>query len=229
LYRENYHPIRAIDLVRRNLSSIPAGKTPVVLTFDDSTPGQVAFDSAGRVDPDCALGILQTFHASHPTFPAVATFYINKNPFGLTGAAADRALVRLNDLGCEVGNHTWSHPNLRTLSRAQAEAEIGKLAALVREATPKTPASTLALPLGVHPRDHSVLARGGSGATAYRNLGVMLVGANPCHSPYHPDFDPMAIPRIRSSSHDNGRGELELTYWLDQLAAHPAKKYVAAG
>ncbi|QNE22693.1 hypothetical protein F1D05_38355 [Kribbella qitaiheensis] len=66
LYRENYHPIRAIDLVRRELSSVPAGETPVVLTFDDSTPRQVAFDAAGRVtrDCDCALGILQTSQAS---------------------------------------------------------------------------------------------------------------------------------------------------------------------
>jgi hypothetical protein len=229
LHREKYHPIRAIDLVRRNLDSVPAGKTPVVLTFDDGTPGQVAFDNAGRVTPDCALGILQNFHARHPDFPAVATFYINKSPFGLTGPAATRALARLNSLGCEVGNHTWSHPNLHTLTRAQAETEVGKLAALIRQAIPTAPASTLALPLGIHPRDSSVLTHGGTGSTAYRNLGVLLVGANPCHSPFHRAFDPMAIPRIRCSSHNSGRGELELTDWLDRLAALPAQKYVAAG
>ncbi|MDX6283596.1 MAG: hypothetical protein QOH03_4667, partial [Kribbellaceae bacterium] len=216
LHRENYHPVRAIDLARRDLAAVPAGKTPVVLTFDDSTPGQVASDAKGRVTPDCALGILQAFHATHPDFPAVATFYLNRNPFGLTGAAVTAALVRLNALGCEIGNHTWSHPNLHTLTRAQAESEIGKLAALVHQALPGTPASTMALPLGVHPRDSSVLARGGAGSTAYRNLGVLLVGANPCHSPFHSDFDPMAIPRIRCGAHD---GQLELTYWLDRLAA----------
>ncbi|MEV8375954.1 polysaccharide deacetylase family protein [Kribbella sp. NPDC056861] len=229
LYRENYHPIRALDLARRDLSSVPAGKTPVVLTFDDSTPGQVAFNSTGRVAGDCALGILQSFHARHPEFPAVATFYLNKHPFGLTGSAVPRALVRLNALGCEVGNHTWSHPNLHALSRVEAEAEIGKLAAMVSQATPTAPCGTLALPLGVHPRDSTVLAAGGRGGTAYRNLGVVLVGANPSHSPYHRDFDPMAIPRIRCSSHDSGRGELELGYWLDQLAARPDQKYVSAG
>jgi peptidoglycan/xylan/chitin deacetylase (PgdA/CDA1 family) len=224
LYREKYHPIRAIDLVRRDFASVPAGKTPVVLTFDDSTPGQVAFDSTGRVTPDCALGILQTFHAAHPDFPAVATFYLNRRPFGLSGAAATQALVRLNGLGCELGNHTWSHPNLRKLTRAQAEAEIGKLAALVNRAVPQAPARTLALPLGVHPRDPAVLAAGAADGTAYRNLGVLLVGAGPCHSPFHRDFDPMAIPRIRCSSRD---GELEFTYWLDHLATHPAQKFIA--
>ncbi|WBQ03502.1 polysaccharide deacetylase family protein [Kribbella sp. CA-293567] len=229
LYRENYHPVRAIDLARRDLTAVPAGKTPVVLTFDDSTPSQVAFDSAGRVESDCALGILRGFHARHPDFPAVATFYVNRNPFGLSGAAVPQALVRLTALGCEIGNHTWSHPNLHTLSRAEAEAEIGKLAAMVRGATPASPCGTLALPLGVHPRDSSVLARGGRGSTAYRNLAVLLVGANPSLSPYHRDFDPMAIPRIRCSSHRNGRGPLEFNYWLDQLATRPGLKYIAAG
>jgi hypothetical protein len=229
LYRENYYPVRATDLARRDLSAVPAGKTPVVLTFDDSTPGQVAFDSAGRTTGDCALGILQSFHSRHPDFPAAATFYINKNPFGLTGSAVAQALVRLNALGCEVGNHTWSHPNLHTLTRLEAEAEIGKLATMVGQATPKAPCSTLALPLGVHPRDSTVLAHGGRGGTAYRNLGVMLVGANPSHSSYHRDFDPMAIPRIRCSSQDSGRGDLELSYWLDRLAARPEQKYVSAG
>ncbi|MFI5706551.1 polysaccharide deacetylase family protein [Kribbella sp. NPDC051620] len=170
LHRENYHPVRAIDLVRRDLAAVPAGKTPVVLTFDDSTPGQVTFDAKGRVTPDCALGILQSFHAAHPDFPAVATFYLNRNPFGLTGAAVASALVRLNALGCELGNHTWSHPNLHTLTRAQAEAEIGKLAALIHQAIPGTPASTIALPLGVHPRDSSVLAVG----PAVRRTGISV-------------------------------------------------------
>jgi hypothetical protein len=223
LHRENYYPIRTIDLVRRDLATVPAGKTPVVLTFDDSTPGQVAFDASGNLTPGCALGILQAFHRRHPDFPAVATFYVNKSPFGLSGQAATKALIRLDELGCEVGNHTWSHPNLRALTRADAEAEIGRLAALIAQATPDTPARTMALPLGAHPRDSSVLIHGGSGRTAYRNLGVLLVGANPCHSPFHREFNPMAVPRIRCSSAD---GDLELTYWLDRLAA---TKYVAAG
>ncbi|WP_112248897.1 polysaccharide deacetylase family protein [Kribbella monticola] len=224
LYRENYHPVRAIDLVSRNLDSVPPGKTPVVLTFDDGTPGQVAFDANGQVAADCALGILRAFHARHPDFPAVATFYVNKNPFGLTGAAAIQALVRLNELGCEVGNHTWNHPNLHTLTRAQAEAEIGSLAAMVSRALPAAPPRTLALPFGAHPRDPGVLARGGAGGTAYRNLGVLLVGAEPSHSPFHPGFDPMAIPRIRCSSRD---GELEFSYWLDRLARRSGLKFIA--
>ncbi|GAB2650730.1 polysaccharide deacetylase family protein [Kribbella swartbergensis] len=226
LYREKYHPIRTIDLVRGDLSAVPAGRTPVVLTFDDGSPSQFAIDAAGRVDPDCAVGIMLGFHADHPDFPAVGSFYVNKNPFGYSGRDADRALTRLHALGCEIGNHTLDHPNLSTLSDAQVRAQLGGLARTMPRSVP--PPRTLALPLGVRPRNRSTLVAGGNGTATYRNEGVLLVGAGPCPSPFHRNFDPMAIPRIRCSSHNAGRGPLELDYWLDRLA-RPGVRYVAAG
>jgi len=216
LYREKYHPIRTIDLARGNFSTVPAGKRPVVLTFDDSSPRQFAVDTRGRVDPQSALGIMLDFQRKHSDFPAVASFYINQNPFGYRGADVARALRKLEELDCEIGNHTLTHPNLRSLSDAEVQAELGGLSALVAAAGVPPP-RTLALPLGVHPRRRSLLAQGGSGRTAYRNEGVLLVGANPAPSSYRRDFDPMAIPRIRCSSHAGGKGELELAYWLDRL------------
>jgi hypothetical protein len=39
----------------------------------------------------------------------------------------------------------------------------------------------------------------------------------------------MAVPRIRCSAHAGGRGQLELHYWLDRLAADPALRYGATG
>ncbi|ONI73776.1 hypothetical protein BWI15_10155 [Kribbella sp. ALI-6-A] len=228
LYRENYFPIRTIDLVRRDLSAVPVGKTPVVLTFDDSTPGQFALDAAGRVVPDTAVGIMLAFQARHPDFPAVGSFYLNKSPFGLPASEVGRALKYLNDLGCELGNHTWDHPNLRQLGTAEAESEIGRLAAMISAAVPAASARTIALPLGVHPRDRRILAAGGRGSTAYKNEGVLLVGAGPCPSPYSKSFDPMAIPRIRCSSYQGGQGNLLMDYWLDKLARAPHLKFVAA-
>jgi hypothetical protein len=225
LYREGYHPIRTIDLVRRDLSAVPEGKTPVVLTFDDSTPGQFALDKSGRVVPDTALGIMLAFQTRYPDFPAVGSFYLNKSPFGLQGSEVERALRYLYDAGCELGNHTWDHPNLHHLSTAEAESEIGRLAAMITTAVPAAPPRTLALPLGVHPRDHRVLASGGRGGTAYKNEGVLLVGAGPCPSPYSKTFDPMAIPRIRCSSYQGGQGNLLMDYWLDRL---PRQRFVAA-
>jgi hypothetical protein len=228
LHREHYHPVRALDLARGDLR-VPAGKTPCVLTFDDSSPGQFGYDAAGGISPDSAVGIMAAFQAEHPDFPAVASFYVNKDPFGLTGTAADRALADLTRRGFEIGNHTWSHANLKKLGAAQVQAEIGRMAAFIAHAVPTSPARTFALPLGVRPSDERLLRSGGAGENAYRNEGVLLVGAGPAPSPFHRDFDPMAIPRIRATSDQGGGGRLLSTYWLDRLAEHPETKYVSAG
>jgi hypothetical protein len=42
-------------------------------------------------------------------------------------------------------------------------------------------------------------------------------------------FDAQAIPRIRSSSYQGGKGQYLATYWLDFLKANPDKRYRAAG
>ena len=55
---EGYYPINVRDLYQGTID-VPVGKTPVVLTFDDSSPGQYRILADGTVDPDSAVGILQ--------------------------------------------------------------------------------------------------------------------------------------------------------------------------
>jgi hypothetical protein len=57
LLHSGYRPIDARDLARGRVD-VPAGMTPVVLTFDDGSPGQFALRADGRLDPGCAAGIL---------------------------------------------------------------------------------------------------------------------------------------------------------------------------
>jgi len=145
LYRENYHPVRTLDLVRRTFT-VPAGKTPVVLTFDDGSPGQFGYRPDGTINPECGVGILLDFHAAHRDFPAVASFYINRDPFGTTTAQdAARALADLHTRGFEIGNHTYDHANLSTLSAEQVQAEFARLAQLVTAAVPGLNPHTMAL------------------------------------------------------------------------------------
>src|SRR5205823_8748111 len=60
LWRDGYVPITASDLIQGRID-VSAGKSPVVLTFDDSTNNQLAFDASGEVKPDTAVGILEAF------------------------------------------------------------------------------------------------------------------------------------------------------------------------
>ena len=79
--KNNFYPITAANFVAGTID-IPAGKHPVVFTFDDGTVSQFELGSDGKPKPGTALALMQTFAASHPDFPAIATFYVNKAPFG---------------------------------------------------------------------------------------------------------------------------------------------------
>jgi peptidoglycan/xylan/chitin deacetylase (PgdA/CDA1 family) len=227
LQREGYYPVTTLDVVRRNFSHVPAGKTPVAMTFDDGTSGQFALRPDGSVDPNTAVGIMLDFHKTHPDFPATASFYVNRDPF----AAADTAkvLTTLHGLGFEIGNHTIDHANLSSLSDVGVEREFAELQKLVAKAVPGLVLHTMALPFGVEPKHHRLARRGTYKGTTYVNEAALLVGSNPSHSPYHKDFDPMALPRIRSSSYHGGRGLYVAKYWLDYLAKHDDQRYRSAG
>src|SRR5690606_25521735 len=83
LAKENYVPITAAELVTGKIN-IPAGKHPVVLTFDDSSPSQLTLDAMGTPKANTAVAILREVAAAHQGFRPVATFYITRDMFGKT-------------------------------------------------------------------------------------------------------------------------------------------------
>lgn len=205
LAAEDYVPVTAGEYTSGDLD-LPAGTHPVVLTFDDGDPSQLA-----------AVPIMREVAARYPRFRAVATFYVNSESFGDPGALAE-----LHAAGMEIGNHTATHANLR--QSARVEEEIAGAHRVIAAATGVEP-TTLALPFGVRPADP---ARALAGA-GYRYRGVFLVGANPAPSPYAADFDPTGIPRIRSQDASGPEAEFCSTVWLDKLAAAPHERYTADG
>ncbi|MFC9661984.1 polysaccharide deacetylase family protein [Nocardia sp. NPDC127606] len=220
LYREDYRPVTAAQYISGDLD-LPAGTHPVVLTFDDSTGSQLGFTDTGAVAPDSAAGILAEFGARYPDFRPVATFYVNNEPFG----ADPRALQWLVSNGHEIGAHTADHANLANLDADGVQRELVQNVRAVTTAAPGVTVRTMALPLGVYPRDHALATAGNWDGTSYRFDAVMLVGSNPAPAPYAA-IDPGGVPRIRS-----GRGAVpfDSAYWLDWLAANPDQRYTADG
>lgn len=199
---------------------IPAGRSPVVLTFDDSSRSQLALDAAGDPTPDCAVGILQEVAAAHPGFTAAASFYINGGAFGQADPTA--YLRWLDRHGFEVGDHTRTHADLRTLPDAGVQQQIGTVQATIRAALGHG-ATTMALPYGSEPRPESLARSGGSGTGAYHFSAVLLVGAGPAPSPDSTAWDPGAVPRLRVA-HEHV--EYDAAYWLPRIAA---TRYVSDG
>ncbi|MEK6276239.1 MAG: putative glycoside hydrolase [Actinomycetota bacterium] len=230
LWRQGYWPVRAADLALGRLGSVPAGKTPVVLTFDDSTQYQFSYDARGQIKPDTAIGILLEFRREHPTFPLAGTFYVNREPFA--GVARGKEMLRwLVDHGFELGNHTKDHVPFSQLSgpvEVQRELVLGN--EVIEDAVPGYRVETMSLPLGVLPKPGSLAVHGRWNGRSYGFRGVMLVGAGPAPSPFSESFDRARIPRIRSG-HLPWKGEADFGawYWLRQLAESPGRRYVSDG
>lgn len=223
LYQHGYRTTTAADLVAGRIG-VPAGKKPVVLTFDDATVSQFGELPDGSVDPASAVGILLAVAKAHGEDHPVATFYVNAGPF----AGKDAYLAKLTDLGMEVGEHTATHANLRSLSDAGVQSELAKGLGVITAAVPGAKVTTMALPFGVRPRNKALAAKGRSGGTAYDFAGVLLVGSNPAPSPYSVRFDPMNVPRIRSGLR-TGDQTFTSTDWLPKLYAGKVRPFVSDG
>lgn len=226
LYDAGYRPVRTIDLVRATMD-VPAGTTPFVMTFDDSSREQFALNADGEVDPDTAVGILLDFASEREDFDATGSFYVNAGPFGVADSAA--LLTWLHRNGFELGNHTLGHANLGRASPDEVRQELALGARVVTDHVPQAQVATLSLPLGVWPEPRDLAYAGAHEGDAYAHEGVLLVGAGPAPSPYSSAFDPMAIPRIRSWSWDGGEPNFGSEYWLEWFDDNPERRFVSDG
>ncbi|MFN2471115.1 MAG: putative glycoside hydrolase [Gaiellaceae bacterium] len=227
LWRDGYRPVRASVLLSGRMN-VPAGKSPVVLTFDDSTKEQLALDEDGEIKPETAIGIMLDFAKRHPGFKPAGTFYVNREPFA--GVAEGAELLRwLHEHGFELGNHTKDHIPLNQMSGKEAQRQIVLGARVIRAAVPEANITTFALPLGAWPTPHSIAWRGSWDGESYRLRGVFLVGAEAAKSPFAAAFDPHAIPRIRTTPRKAPDQEWGSSWWLDILKREPGRRYVSDG
>ncbi len=229
MFTAGYRPVRTIDLVRGDLR-VAAGYTPAVMTFDDGYPDQFAMSATGEIDPASGVGIMLEVCKQYPDCPPAGSFNINKNPFGIIDPAAQHAaLAKLDELGFEIANHTYNHDNLAHLDATGVQKDFVQLQQLVQRAVPGSSVLTMALPFGVSPHSKALSHSGSWKGESYTNEGVLLVGANPSHSPFSSQFVPTSIPRIRNSSWDHGDVPLTAKYWLANLEANKSHRYVSAG
>ncbi len=229
LYREGYRPVSLHDYLDNRID-VPIGMTPVVLTFDDSSPTQFHYLKDGSLDPDCAFGILKAFHDAHSDFAMRGVFYMNASPTGSPSPVfgdqetAAKKVKELLAAGMEVGNHTVNHPSLKKLSDDKVQKELADCVAGVHALAPEAVVDTLALPFGISPVNKKLAEAGESGGVQYHNRAVLLVGANPAPAPTGTKFNPLRLPRVQAYG-----GELGSDYWLAQFRAHPKRRYVSDG
>lgn len=201
LHARGYRIVRLEDLIGGAID-LPAGTSPVVLTFDDSSPGQLRFLGPGEVDPSCAFAILEAFSRAHPDAGHGATFFV------LPGASRPnrlfdqpehaRAKLRLLlDSGYEIGNHTLWHANLGEYGEETVRRQIAEAQRWIVQLVPDVKIRSFSLPFGVHPKEMSWIAGGELGGTRYHHDAVVEVSGGPAPSPFSRAFDPLHLPRVQ--------------------------------
>jgi len=229
LYAKGYRLINLGDLLDRKIQT-PAGTTPVVLTFDDSSPGQFRYIEANgsvQIDPKSAVGVLEAFIAEKPDFGRGGTFYV------LPGASKPNRLFNqpeyegkklqyLVSHGYEIGNHTLWHANLGKYPEATVRAQVAEAQVWIQRHVPDYKTRSLALPHGVYPPDVSWVLNGSAKGTTYHHDAVLMVAGGPAPSPFSRAFDPVRLPRIQAVERD-------LAYWLNYFDKNPHERFVSDG
>lgn len=228
LQANNFYPIRLRDLAA-GVIDVPAGKSPVVLTFDDSSDGQFRYLPDGSVDPTSAMGIMQEFASEHPDFPAVGVFFplieVDVPERVLFGDpdTATRKLKEIVALGGEVGSHTYTH--LR-LDQAEPDQIQWQLAFSSKDLQDRIgdgyKVDSLSYPLGMFPADEGLIKEGESEGESYSFAAAVDVAGGASPSPFSTNFDRYHIRRTQAVA-----GQLD--YWFPLFEERPDLKFVSDG
>ena len=229
LYTRGYR-LQSLNALLDGRITVPAGTTPVVLTFDDSSPGQFRYvenNGTFEIDPKCAVGILESFLKDRPDFGRAATFFV------LPGASKPnrlfnqpehegRKLQYLVSRGYEIGNHTLWHANLGKYDEPVVRTQIAEAQQWIQRHVPDYRIRTIALPHGVYPRDVSWALRGQAKGTSYEHDAILMVAGGAAPSPFSRGFDPTRLPRIQAVERD-------LNTWLTWFDKNPHDRFVSDG
>lgn len=250
LRAKNYYPVNALELAE-NKMDVPSGKTPVVITFDDALPSQfrvIDRNGESKIDPNCAVGIMENFSKKFPDWPMKATFFVlpkegrNAEPFGQSEFVADK-FEYLTSKGYEIANHTSTHTSLRGMNTSKIQWELATAKKGITQINAKSAMQTLALPYGKMPRDDAakkILLSGSDGGTSYAHKAVFLAAWRPVMSPLSKAdkkfaqggsfclFNPVELERVTPDAR-NATSPGTLEYWISYFDKNAGLRYVSDG
>jgi peptidoglycan/xylan/chitin deacetylase (PgdA/CDA1 family) len=233
LYDHNFHVVSLRSFLDETMD-VPAGKRPVILSFDDSPVNQFRLTPLDNgqyaADPNCAIGILETFFGAHPDFGRGGVFAIlpqqlfnwpsepEQNDYG----AVKVTWMIAN--GYELANHSYDHVDLSTLTPDQVAYELCAWNDWVQTIAPGVQVDAVTLPYGMYPSGGDDTAIRGSDYNGqhYSWRCALEIGANPATSPISTQYDPYALARIQAFDD-------ELNKWFGMFESDPGILYVSDG
>ncbi|MDD3705245.1 MAG: polysaccharide deacetylase [Clostridiaceae bacterium] len=231
LYDKGYRLISLKDYIENNIK-VEAGYTPFVLTFDDGAKNNfniIEENGEKKIDPDCAVGIIEEFKKAHPDFGSGGSFFVYYLvPFRQKEFIKEKYDFLIAN-GYDVGNHSYSHENLGKLGIEDIQKALAKNVKSTQEYLPGYDVYALALPNGIGPKgdNYKYAAQGEFEGVKYNHRAVLKVGSNPAPSPVSIKFDPVRLPRVRASEmKTEGTGMYD---WLEHFENKPEKRYISDG
>ena len=230
-YNSGYRMIRLEDYVN-GVIDVEAGYSPIIITFDDGLSNSIkvtGLDENGNIiiDPNSAVGILESFKQKYPDYNVTATFFINGGLFNQS-EYNEKILNWLVNNGYDIGNHTYSHVDFTTVSKEKSVQEVGSMYNLLDKYIPGKYVNIVALPFGSpYDKDHenfSSILNGVYNDKEYNTIATLRVGWEAEYSPFNKNFDKTFLKRIRA--YDNNGKEFDIEMNFDILENN---RYISDG
>ena len=204
MVKAGWYPMNARDIyIPEKLQAVPAGMTPVVLTFDDARGSQFWMKPDGSIAPNCILGILESYHKKYgEKWPRAGTFFAlpkssyNPTPFWQAGLEAKKCQWLVAN-GYELSNHSFAHKNMAPMNAAQVREAVWGCVRDIRKLAPNATMDTFCVPYGSYPKDKStwgVILNDPQGQ--YKNLVAFKAWGDESFAPGDKRFNPKEVDRI---------------------------------
>lgn len=220
-YKEGYRMIRLTDYVD-GIIDVELGKSPIILTFDDGLSNNIkvtGLDEKGNIiiDPNSAVGILESFKEKYPDYNVTATFFINGGLFEQK-EYNEKILKWLIDNGYDIGNHTYSHVDFTNVDSFKSEEEVGKIYEMLDKIIPKKYVNIIALPFGspynLNHKNMTYILNANYNNKTYETKSTLRVGWKAESSPFSKEFNPMFLKRIRAYDNNGEEFDIEMNFKL---------------
>ena len=220
-YTNGYRMIRLTDYIDGNID-VELGKSPIILTFDDGLSNNIKVDGIGEdgnliIDPNCSVGILESFKEKYTYYNVTATFFINVGLFNQV-EYNEKILKWLIEHGYDVGNHTYSHVDFTKVDSVNTQNEVGKLYQILDNIIPNKYVNIIALPFGspysIEHENMEYIFNSIYNGKNYETKATLRVGWKSENSPFHIDFNPKFLKRIRAYDNNGIEFDIEMNFKL---------------
>lgn len=220
-YNQGYRMIRLTDYVDGNID-VELGKSPIILTFDDGLENNIkvtGLDEKGNIiiDPNSAVGILENFKEKYPDYNITATFFVNGGLFGQE-EYNEKILNWLVENGYDIGNHTYSHVDFTDVDANKSMEQVGRIYEMLDSIIPEKYVNIVALPFGspysLEHENMQYIFNSNYNNHNYQTKSTLRVGWKSESSPYHINFNPKFLKRIRAYDNNGEEFDIKMNFKL---------------